>query len=155
MDTMKSYSLETAVGLFVLAGLLCVGYLTVKLGKMEIFGGDGYVVKARFIDVTGLKDGASVEMAGVRVGRVEAIGLSQDKHAILDLRLSTSVKLTDDAIVSIKTNGLIGDKYVKITPGGAGDPVAPGGMLTETESSVDLQDLIGKYVFGGVKEEKK
>lgn len=154
MDTMKNRSVEMAVGLFVLAGLLCAAYLTIKLGKLEVIGGDTYELKARFIDVTGLKDSAPVEMAGVRVGRVESIALSPDKHAIVTLRIQKGVKVTDDAIVSVKTSGLIGDKYLKITPGG-GDPVAPGGLLTETESSVDIQDLIGKYVFGGVKEEKK
>ena len=152
---MKNRSVEMAVGLFVLAGLLCAAYLTVKLGKLEVLGGDTYEVKARFIDVTGLKDGANVELAGVRVGRVESIDLSPDKHAIVSLKIQNGVALTDDAIVSVKTSGLIGDKYLKITPGGAGEPVKPGGLLTETESSVDIQDLIGKYVFGGVKEEKK
>ncbi len=154
MDGMKSYSMETAVGLFVLAGLLCVGYLSVRLGKMDLPGGDNYVVQARFLDVTGLKEGASVEMAGVRVGRVEAIVLSKDEKAIVSMKLNKAVRLTDDSIVSVKTSGLIGDKYLKITPGG-GDPLAPGALLTETESSVDIQELIGKYVFGGVKEEKK
>jgi len=155
MDTMKNRTVELTVGLFVLAGLACAAYLTLKLGKVEMLGGDAYAVKARFIDVTGLRDGASVELAGVRVGRVDGIELSADKKAIVSLKISKGVKLSDDAIVSIKTNGLIGDKYVKITPGGAGDPVRPGDLLTETESSVDIQDLIGKYVFGGVKEDKK
>ncbi|GAB6038923.1 outer membrane lipid asymmetry maintenance protein MlaD [Fundidesulfovibrio butyratiphilus] len=151
---MSKHSLETAVGLFVLVGLLCVGYLTIKLGKLEVLGSDSYVVKARFTDVTGLKQGANVELAGVRIGRVDAVNLSPDGRAVVSLRISKSVKLTDDAIVSIKTSGLIGDKFVKISPGG-GDTVTPGGMLTETESSVDLGDLIGKYVFGTVKEDGK
>jgi phospholipid/cholesterol/gamma-HCH transport system substrate-binding protein len=155
VNTMQNRSVEMAVGLFVLAGLLCAAYLTVRLGKMEVLGADGYEVKARFIDVTGLKDGANVELAGVRVGRVSGIALAPDKKAIVSMNLAKSVVLTDDAIVSIKTSGLIGDKFIKITPGGAGEPVKPGGLLTETESSIDLQDLIGKYVFGGVKEEKK
>jgi phospholipid/cholesterol/gamma-HCH transport system substrate-binding protein len=149
---MKKYTIETAVGIFVLAGLLCVTYLTVKLGKMEIFGGDDYHVYARFNDVTGLGTGAFVEMAGVRVGKVASIGLAPDDNiAVVELRIQKDVRLTDDAIVSIKTSGLIGDKYVKISPGGSGIFVQPGGMLVETESSVDLTDLIGKYVFGGVK----
>ncbi|MDQ7832081.1 MAG: outer membrane lipid asymmetry maintenance protein MlaD [Desulfovibrionaceae bacterium] len=149
---MKKYSIETAVGVFVLAGLLCVAYLTVKLGKMEIFGGDTYTVYARFNDVTGLGNGAFVEMAGVRVGKVSSIGLHpEDNTAVVELRIQNDVRLTDDAIASIKTSGLIGDKYVKISPGGSGVMVNPGGMLLETESSVDLTDLIGKYVFGGVK----
>jgi phospholipid/cholesterol/gamma-HCH transport system substrate-binding protein len=149
---MKKYSIETAVGVFVLAGLLCVAYLTVKLGKMEIFGGDTYTVYARFNDVTGLGNGAFVEMAGVRVGKVSSIGLHpEDNTAVVEFRIQNDVRLTDDAIASIKTSGLIGDKYVKISPGGSGVIVNPGGMLLETESSVDLTDLIGKYVFGGVK----
>ena len=152
---MKNRSVEIAVGLFVMAGLACAAYLTIKLGKMEVLGSGGYEVKARFLDVTGLKAGAGVELAGVRVGRVDSIVLTPDKRAIVSMRLDDAVKLTDDAIVSVKTSGLIGDKYVKITPGGAGEPVRPGMTLTETESSVDIQELIGKYVFGGIKEEKK
>jgi phospholipid/cholesterol/gamma-HCH transport system substrate-binding protein len=148
---MKKYSMETAVGLFVLAGLLCVGYLTIKLGKLEVIGGATYVVKARFTDVTGLKERANVELAGVRVGQVDAIALSPDGTALVSLKLDDSVHLTDDAIASIKTSGLIGDKFVKLSPGGSGKPIGPGGLLTETESAVDLGDLIGKYVFGGVK----
>ena len=149
---MKKYTVETAVGVFVLVGLLCVTYLTVKLGKMELFGGDDYHVYARFNDVTGLGTGAFVEMAGVRVGKVASIRLDPGDHAaVVELRIQNGIKLTDDAIVSIKTSGLIGDKYVKISPGGSGVFVGPGDMLVETESSVDLTDLIGKYVFGGVK----
>jgi phospholipid/cholesterol/gamma-HCH transport system substrate-binding protein len=151
---MKNRTVEIAAGLFVLLGLLCAAYLTVRLGKMEVLGGDSYEVKARFIDVTGLKVGAGVELAGVRVGRVEGIDLGPGMRAIVTLRVQNGLVLTDDAMVSVKTSGLIGDKFVKITPGG-GDPVKPGGLLTETESSVDIQELIGKYVFGGVKEEKK
>lgn len=149
---MKKYAMETSVGIFVLAGLLCVAYLTVKLGKLEVIGGDGYRVTARFKDVTGLKSGAYVEMAGVRIGRVSSIGLDpKDNNALVALVLDKDVHLTDDAMASIKTSGLIGDKFVKISPGGSDDPLKPGGMIVETESSVDLGDLIGKYVFGGVK----
>ena len=151
---MQRYKMELAVGLFVLVGLFCAAYLTVKLGKLEVVGGDTTLVKARFLDVTGLKNGASVELGGVRVGRVDSIALSPDNHAIVTMRIEKAVKLTDDAVVSVKTSGLIGDKFLKITPGG-GDPLPNGGMLTDTESSTDLQELIGKYVFGGVKEEKK
>jgi phospholipid/cholesterol/gamma-HCH transport system substrate-binding protein len=115
-------------------------------------GGDGYQVTAKFKDVTGLKNGAYVEMAGVRIGRVSGIRLDPKDHAALvGLTLDKDVRLTDDAIASIKTSGLIGDKFVKISPGGSDDPLQPGGVIVETESSVDLGDLIGKYVFGGVK----
>lgn len=149
---MKKYTMETTVGVFVLAGLLCVAYLTIKLGKLEVIGGDDYSVVARFKDVTGLKSGAYVEMAGVRIGRVSAISLDpEDNTALVTLNVRKDVPLTDDTIASIKTSGLIGDKYVKISPGGSDQRLAPGGMITDTESSVDLGDLIGKYVFGGVK----
>jgi len=149
---MKKYAMETTVGIFVLAGLLCVAYLTVKLGKLDIGGGDSYPLVARFKDVTGLKNGAYVEMAGVRVGRVSAITLDPKDHmALVTLDIQNGVRLTDDSIASIKTSGLIGDKFVKVSPGGSDDVLKPGGTIVETEASVDLGDLIGKYVFGGVK----
>ena len=149
---MKKYALETTVGIFVLAGLLCVAYLTVKLGKLEVLGGDSYILKAKFKDVTGLRTGAYVEMAGVRIGRVGGIALDpKDSTPVVTLDIDKGVKLTDDAIASIKTSGLIGDKFVKVSPGGSDTVLGPGGMIVETESSVDLGDLIGKYVFGGVK----
>ncbi len=149
---MKKYSMETTVGIFVLAGLLCVAYLTVKLGKLEVLGGDRYPVTARFKDVTGLKSGAYVEMAGVRIGRVGGIRLdTKDNMALVTLDIDKGVRLTDDSIASIKTSGLIGDKFVKVSPGGSDDVLGPGGVIVETEASVDLGDLIGKYVFGGVK----
>lgn len=149
---MKKYALETTVGIFVLAGLLCVAYLTVKLGKLEVLGGNTYAVQAKFKDVTGLRAGAYVEMAGVRIGRVAGIALDpKDSSPVVTLDIDKGVKLTDDAIASIKTSGLIGDKFVKVSPGGSDSVIGPGGMIVETESSVDLGDLIGKYVFGGVK----
>ncbi len=149
---MKKYTMETTVGVFVLAGLLCVAYLTVKLGKLEVIGGDNYPVTARFKDVTGLKNGAYVEMAGVRIGRVAGIALdTRDNTALVTLDIQKGVRLTDDAIASIKTSGLIGDKFVKISPGGSDEVLKAGSMIVETEASVDLGDLIGKYVFGGVK----
>lgn len=149
---MKKYALETTVGVFVLAGLLCVAYLTVKLGKLDILGADSYPLVARFKDVTGLKNGAYVEMAGVRVGRVSDITLDPKDHmALVRLDIQNGVRLTDDSIASIKTSGLIGDKFVKVSPGGSDDILKPGGVIVETEASVDLGDLIGKYVFGGVK----
>ena len=102
---------EVLVGLFVLIGLLCTAYLTIKLGRMEIGGGDGYTLQARFTSVSGLRTGAEVEIAGVRVGRVARIELDpSDAMAIVTLQLDKQVKLTDDVIASVKTSGLIGDK---------------------------------------------
>ncbi|MBG0775543.1 MAG: outer membrane lipid asymmetry maintenance protein MlaD [Desulfovibrionaceae bacterium] len=151
---MHKYGKETWVGIFVLIGLLCVGYLTIKLGKMEVFSDDGYMLTARFANVSGLRTGADVELAGVPVGKVAEIRLDpQTDAAILTLRIQKGVALTDDVIASVKTSGLIGDKYVKLAQGGSPDMLADGDRITETESAVDIQDLIGKYAFGDV--EKK
>lgn len=149
---MKKYAMETTVGVFVLAGLLCVAYLTVKLGKLEVVGGDSYAINARFKDITGLKNGAYVEMAGVRIGRVTGIVLdTKTNMPIVTMQIQKGIRLTDDSMASIKTSGLIGDKFIKVSPGGSDEVLSPGSMIVETESSVDLGDLIGKYVFGGVK----
>jgi len=148
---MQYRKIELAVGLFVLIGLLCAAYLTVKLGRLEVLGGDAYLVKARFLDVTGLKTGANVELGGVRVGRVDAVSLSPDNYAIVTMSIDKATRLTDDAVVSVKTSGLIGDKYIKLSLGGSPDLIEPGGKITETQSALDIEDLIGKYAFGGVK----
>jgi phospholipid/cholesterol/gamma-HCH transport system substrate-binding protein len=140
-----------AVGLFVLIGLLCVGYLTIKLGKMEWFGEDTYPVFARFQSVSGLKPGAYVEMAGVEIGQVDTITLDQqDKVALVKIKVKRGVVLEEDVIASVTTAGLIGDKYINITPGGSETALKPGDLITETESAVNLEELISKYVFGGV-----
>jgi len=146
---MKKTSIEIAVGVFVLIGILCVAYLTVRLGKMELLGGNYYTVKARFQSVSGLKSGALVELAGVQVGQVEAINLDPVQQvAIVAMKVNNSVKLTDDVIASVKTSGLIGDKYINLTPGGSEQALKPGDTITDTESAVDLEELISKYVFG-------
>ena len=148
---MKKTSVEIAVGIFVFIGILCVGYLTVKLGKMEILGQKYYHVKAQFESVTGLKVGARVEMAGVPIGKVESIELDlEELVARVDLKIQSSVTITDDVIASVKTSGLIGDKYIKLSPGGSDLVLKAGDTIIETESAVDLEELISKYVFGGV-----
>ena len=144
---------QTAVGIFVLLGLVCVAYLTIKLGRMELFETKGFELNARFNSVSGLRVGADVEMAGVPVGRVAAITLDDDpvrRQALVRLVLDRDLKLPTDTIASIKTSGLIGDKYVNLQPGGLDDVLASGDTLEETESAVDLESLIGKYAFGGV-----
>ena len=148
---MKKTSVEMAVGIFVVIGLACVGYLTIKLGRMELIGDNYYNLYARFDSISGLKTGAHIEMAGVHIGKVESITLDQERQvAVVALKIEKEVLLTDDAIASVKTAGLIGDKYIKLVSGGSDAFLKPGEMITETESAVDLEDLICKYVFGGV-----
>jgi len=142
---------ENAVGLFVAIGLLCTAYLTIKLGRMELVGDDGYTLNARFTSVSGLRAGAEVEIAGVKVGRVASIALdAAHPVANITLRINKGVTIYDDAVASIKTSGLIGDKYVNISPGGGGEKLDNGGTISDTEPDVDLINLISKYVFGKV-----
>ena len=148
---MKRSTLELSVGVFVLIGIICVGYLTIKLGQMELLGSNTYTVNAHFTSVTGLKPGASVEMAGVQVGQVESITLDlKSRQAVVLLKIENDLELSDDVIASVKTAGLIGDKYISLSPGGSDIIIKPGGRIIETESAIDLEALIAKYVFGGV-----
>jgi len=148
---MHRTSIEIAVGIFMLIGIACVGYLTIKLGRMELVGGDHYTVSVHFQSVSGLRTGASVEMAGVPVGRVDAIMLDQEREdARVLLKIENHIQLTEDVLASVKTSGLIGDKFILLTLGSSDELLSDGDEITETESAVDLQGLIGKYAFGGV-----
>ena len=147
----KKYSMELFVGVFVLIGLLCAGYLTVRVGKMELFSNSGYTLVAKFSSTAGLRSGANVEIAGVSVGRVTGIDLDREYYSNVRMRIRDGVKIPEDTGAAIKTSGLIGDKYVNLTPGGSGDDLADGDVLTETQSAIDIEDLISKYVFGSVK----
>jgi phospholipid/cholesterol/gamma-HCH transport system substrate-binding protein len=146
---MKRGNLELVVGIFVLAGLACLAYLAIHLGKMEVWG-HGYPVKATFDNVSGLKVGAAVEVAGVEVGRVESIQLSPGDQAKVILRLEQDLKLHDDAIASVRTKGIIGDKFVKLSPGSSEKLIPPGGKIRDTESAIDLEELISSYIHGKV-----
>jgi len=143
---MKKFNVETAVGTFVVAGFLCFAYLAVKLGDVQVFGREGYHVSAEFSNVSGLKNGARVEIAGVVIGKVTHIQLV-DYQAKVDMQLEPDVTLREDAIASIRTQGIIGDKYVKITPGGAEEKIKPGGEILDTEGAISLEELISKYIF--------
>ena len=146
-----TFAKESIVGVFVVLGLVCVSYLTIKLGRMEVFDPSGYTVTARFSSVTGLRTGANVEIAGVPVGRVTSIRLDpQTFMADVDLRINDGVNLSDDVMASVKTSGLIGDKYISLAPGGSDTPLKNGDTITDTEPTLDLEALIGKVVFGGV-----
>ena len=153
---MKKYSAETVVGIFVVFGLLCVAYMTVKLGKVSLWGNDYNTFYARFGSVSGLRVGSPIEIYGIEVGRVTQLTIDPEKQvALVQLRIAKGIKVYDDATAAIKTAGLIGDKLVKIEPGGGGDILKPGGTITETTSPTDIEDLISKYAFGDVKKEDK
>jgi phospholipid/cholesterol/gamma-HCH transport system substrate-binding protein len=146
---MKKLDLEFTVGLFIIAGILCLGYLSIKLGKMEMIRGNGYDTYALFSNTGGLRTGSPIVIAGVDVGRVKSI-LLDNYQARVVLHLPENVKIQEDAIASIKTKGLIGERYVEITPGGSEKMIEPGGRIRETQPAVDLEELISKYVFGKI-----
>ena len=151
---MKKYSKETMVGIFVFIGLLSVAYMTVKLGNVSLIGDNSYSLFARFTSVSGLRVGSTVQMLGLEIGRVQRLTMNQeDQLAVVELKIRKDVKVYEDAIASIKTEGLIGDKYVLIDPGGADELLPPGGTIIDTQPAIDIGDLIGKYAFGDVEKD--
>jgi phospholipid/cholesterol/gamma-HCH transport system substrate-binding protein len=151
---MKKYSKETVVGIFVVIGLLCIAYMTVKLGNVGFLGENKYSLTARFNSVSGLRVGNPINMLGLEIGRVAGFEMDQEnQQAVVTLEINKGIQIYDDAIASIKTEGLIGDKYISIDAGGGGDLLADGDSITETESPTDIMDLVSKYAFGDVEGE--
>jgi phospholipid/cholesterol/gamma-HCH transport system substrate-binding protein len=146
---MTRINTEVVVGFFLLLGLLALGYLAVKLGKMEVVGSSGYTVQATFSNVAGLRVGTSVEIAGVDIGWVEGISL-KNYQAVVAFRIKDGVQLPEDSIASIRTKGLIGEQFVRISPGGAERNLVPGDEIKETEPPVDIMELIANYAFGKI-----
>jgi phospholipid/cholesterol/gamma-HCH transport system substrate-binding protein len=146
---MKRGKIEITVGLFVLAGIACLIYLTLVLGKISFFGLGEYRVMADFDSVEGLLHGATVEIAGVQVGRVDKIELREHQARVV-LRVKENIKIDEDAICSVRTKGVIGEKFLRIQPGGSDKLVGPGGKIRETVSAVDIMDLVSQFIHGGV-----
>ena len=145
---MTKFKTELSVGLFLLLGLVCLAYLSIKLGEVGVFNQDRYDIFARFTSASGLKEGAYVEAAGVRVGKVKSIEFEPELFlAKVTLSIDNEVQLSEDSIASIRTSGIIGDKFVKITSGGADEMLTAGMEIYETEPSINLEELISKYIF--------
>ena len=149
---MNMAKLEMTVGVFMIVGILCLGYISIKLGKMEIMGGDYYTISAGFDSVSGLKPGASIEVAGVEVGKVERIALDpkSNDRALAYMKIKSGVKITDDVIASVRTSGIIGDKFIKLKPGGSDTYLKDRDMIFETESAIDIEELVSKFIHGNV-----
>ncbi len=150
MTIMRRVGVEIAVGIFIIAGLLCLAYISIKLGKVNLLGKNYYPVTAVFSTVKGLKNDTVVEISGVEIGKVESIRLD-NYEAVTTLMIRDDIKLQEDAIASIRTKGLLGEKYIEITPGASDRLIKPGGTMFETEPPIDLEKLIGNFVFGKVK----
>lgn len=149
---MNMAKLEMTVGVFMLIGMLCLGYVSIKLGKMEIMGGDYYTVSAQFDSVSGLKPGARVELAGVEIGKVDRISLDTKSgdQAVTRLKIKSGIKITDDVIASVRTSGIIGDKFIMIKPGGSDRFLKDNDKIRETESAIDIEELVSKFIHGKV-----
>jgi phospholipid/cholesterol/gamma-HCH transport system substrate-binding protein len=146
---MNRVRLELTVGLFVLVGLACGAWLSLRLGSVSLPGRRGYSVSASFGSVEGLSEGTSVMIAGVRVGRIERIGLKDDR-ALVRLRIDRQVVLHDDAIASVRSRGLVGEKFVAISPGASPRTIPPGGLILDTEDAVNVEQLIAQFIHGRI-----
>ncbi|MCP4271041.1 MAG: outer membrane lipid asymmetry maintenance protein MlaD [Gammaproteobacteria bacterium] len=144
---MKKISVEFIVGLFLITGIAAVTYLSVVISGVSGLGTEGYQLKAVFENSSGLKRGADVEIAGVRIGQVESISLDpESQESVVWLTINNDVEVQDDSIASIRTAGIIGDKYIKISTGG-GDLLVDGDEIIETEPAISIEELVSKYIF--------
>jgi phospholipid/cholesterol/gamma-HCH transport system substrate-binding protein len=145
---MKKINLEITVGAFLLAGFISFSWLAVKMGEINPFKNETYPVTARFTSISGLKEGSTIELAGVVVGKVSRIELDAGEYeAVVHLNIDKTVALSDDTIASIRTSGIIGDKYIKLTPGGSEIMLEASDEIGETESAISLEELVSKYIF--------
>ena len=143
----KQTKIEIIVGFFMLIGLGCISYIAIQLGDLQVLGQESYIIQARFTSASGLRSGAYIEAAGVRIGTIDSIEFDPEEYqAIVNLAIRTDVPVHEDAIASIRTAGIIGDKFIKITPGG-GEYLQAGEEIYETEPSINLEELISKYIF--------
>jgi len=150
---MERKGLEFGVGIFLIVGIICMGYLSLTLGRIGMSSSQ-YEVKAVFPTVSGLKSKAPVTMAGVSIGEVRKILLYKGQAEIV-LSINKDVQLEEDSIASIKTMGIIGDKYVSIAPGASDNYIKPGGAIRETQPPLDIESLISRFVFGGMDSKPK
>ncbi len=144
--------LEFSVGIFVIIGVCCLGYLSFTLGNFSL-SRDRYDVSAVFSTVSGLKTKAQITLAGVNIGEVRNVKLKDDQAEVI-MSINKNVKIEEDAIASIKTMGIIGDKYVMISPGASDTYLNNGGVIRQTEPPLDIESLISKFVFGSMDNKK-
>lgn len=150
---MKPSARESLVGLFMTVGLACVVYLAVQLGDVSLFGDDTYPLEARFSRVATLRAGKPVTMMGIEIGRVTGVRIDQERgQAVVSFRVDKDIAIYSDAIASIKTRGLIGEKYLEIDAGGAGERLEAGEAVFDTEAPVDLNEVISRYAFGSMEQ---
>ncbi len=139
---------DLLVGLFVLLGLGLIAYLSLQVGGLSVRDSGGFILYATFDDIGGLSPRSSVRIGGVRVGRVEAIGLDADLRARVRLDLDRELELPVDSAAAIRTSGLLGDQFIALEPGAEEELLVSGEEFAFTESAVNLDKLIGSVVHG-------
>ena len=148
---MPNSRMEIFVGIFLLIGFVALGWLALQLGEISwLTGSKTYQLSAEFNNISGVKEGADVQVAGVVVGKVRQLRLNAEHQAMVIMQLDNQLVVPVDSIASVKSQGIIGDKYIQITLGGDENIYKPGGVIVDTESSVDLESLISKFAFGQV-----
>lgn len=148
---MKSTYVDIFVGLFLIIGFAALGWLALQLGEIPwITGSRTYTVNAEFSNISGVNTGADIQVAGVKIGTVRRLSLSEDAYAMVAMQINRDVKIPLDSVASVKSKGIIGDKFIQISLGGDEEVFKEGDILTETESTVDLESLISKFAFGKV-----
>ena len=139
---------EMLVGIFLLIGIIAITFLALRIGDFQLLNNQQYIIKAEFTSASGLKKGAHVEIAGVSVGKVTNIIFNPETYlAEVHFAIENSIQIPDDSIASIRTSGIIGDKFLKISPGGSDNIIEPNMIISETEPSINLEELISKYIF--------
>ena len=145
---MNKRKIEFYVGLFAMIGILCTGYLFIVLGEISLVRDKQYPVSAFFTSISGLKKGAKVEMVGVKIGVISNVGIDQERLlAKVEFLIDKNIELSEDVIASVKTSGIIGQKYIDIIPGGSDIMLEPGEEIFDTESSLDIESLVRKFIF--------
>jgi phospholipid/cholesterol/gamma-HCH transport system substrate-binding protein len=140
------------VGAFVLAGIISISWMAVKLGQIGGMGASGYMLEAVFTDAGGMRSGSDVMMAGVVIGRVDDVAVNDDSEARLTLLIDDDIPVTSDAIASVRTKGIIGERYIRVTQGGDDEILQGGDEIEETEPAINIEDLVSKYIFSSGEE---
>lgn len=148
---MGNSRIEITVGIFLVIGFLALGWLALQLGEVAwVTGSKSYVLQAEFNNISGVKAGADVQIAGVTVGKVRQLSLNEESQAVVKMQIDKTVAVPKDSIASVKSQGIIGDKFIQIALGGDEKLYKPGETIVDTESAVDLESLISKFAFGQV-----
>lgn len=148
---MTNSRVEIFVGMFLIIGFLALAWLALQLGEVPwVTGSKTYALSAEFNNISGIKVGADVQISGVSIGKVRQLRLNKEHQAVVGMQIDRGVAIPVDSVASVKSQGIIGDKYIQITLGGDEVLYKPGEAIVDTESAVDLESLISKFAFGQV-----